>query len=97
MFSVGVVMGDSFGADVIADGTESVGVVGVPKEASAGGEGGADDGASDVAGVACGGGAGDNADGVLGAAAAGGCSSRFEDGEGVGAAIIRTPRLLASS
>jgi hypothetical protein len=33
---------------------------------------------------------------VLGAAA-GGCSSRFEDGEGVGAAIIRTPRLAASS
>jgi hypothetical protein len=96
MFSVGVVMGDSFGADVIADGTESGGVVGVPKEASAGGEGGADDGASDGAGVACGGGAGDNADGVLGAAA-GGCSSRFEDGEAVGAAIIRTPRLAASS
>ena len=46
-----------------------------------------------LSGVACGG-TGANAGGV---AAAGGCSTRFEDGEDVGAAIIRTPRLFASS
>ena len=41
-------LGDSFGADLVADGTKSGGLVELSKEASAGGEGAADDEAGKV-------------------------------------------------
>lgn len=87
----GDVGGDVAGAVLVDPGKKSVGaavtevVLGVNPEA----------GGTSLSGVDCGE-AGDNAGGVAGAAA-GGCSTRFEDGGGVGAAIIRTPRLFASS